>query len=263
MESKETKEGGYWCLICKGKSLKFSAFSFYFYIWNWRDRPCFLRYRPSGPLQHIVQNWWRYLRLPREYRIQPPEQCLSVWYWSLNQEEKVYNLRWGLPFFSPGFVWVFVTEATNHSLKARSVSLQCVSDPGGSKWDAHAPYVDSGTKSSYHAACTRIGDLKSSWFSFRFSFPSLFCLTVVVSDILKRSAKPIKDNIIIPPSFRVVDNKTYPFSSSAYQCDEYGGKKCKCPSPFLFQSLPLFFPFLPSFFLFLSAALFKTRGDSA
>lgn len=198
MESKETKEEDYWCLICRGKSLKFSALSFYFYIWNWRTGSVSwgidlalvsILYKTDGGTWSCPGNTgFRHLN--------------SVFRSDIDHfiRRRFIILCWELSFFSPRFHWGFVTKATNHSLKPRSVSLQCMPDPGDSEWDAHAPSVDSGPRSSYHTAYTRIADLRLSWLSFRFSFMSLFCLTVVVSDIWKTSTTPIKDNVIIYPT---------------------------------------------------------------
>ena len=116
-------------------------------------------------------------------------------------------------FFFSGFIWVFVSEAMNHSLHARVCIPQCMLDAGCVKLDAYTPYVDSSFKGSYHCVSfRRIGDFKLAWFSFRSSFLSLFCLTIVFPDTLKRSAKQIKDNVILPAFFHMADNKTYPFS---------------------------------------------------
>lgn len=108
---------------------------------------------------------------------------------------------------------VFVSEAMTHSLHSRVCIPQCMLDTGYVELGAYTPYADGSIKGSYRCVSfRRIGDFKLAWFSFRSSFLSLFCLTRVLPETLKRSAKQIKENVILPAFFHVADNETYPFS---------------------------------------------------
>lgn len=107
----------------------------------------------------------------------------------------------------------------------------------------------------------RTGDFRLAWCFDRSSFLSrLFCLAIVFSDTLKRSAKQIKDNVTIPSFFHVSDNKTCPFSYRMCIAMWLIGRKIFSVWTPFFSSLPAFFPFLLSLFLFFKHCPFQNKG---